>query len=137
MRVFSIVHEFEIDPGRAPISRWWTGAVTLEALVEGPTEVERHPHFDPRFDVLEDYSLARLVLSRDCLEQFRREWTSRGWKEVGRWASVMPHDLEFGIARQVNALWERDNAMAFRTREEALAWLGHRGEDTNQPPASA
>ena len=126
-----MTHDFEIDPDRNLVVRRWTGDVTLEALVRGLAELDQHPNFDPRFDVIEDYSLASLVVSRACLEQFRQKWKSLGWNEVGRWVTVMPQDLEYGIGRQVKALWDLDNAMVFRTQEEALAWLGHSGGDSN------
>jgi hypothetical protein len=127
-----MTHEFEIDPDRSLIIRRWTGEVTVDALVQGLAELEQHSDFDPRFDVIEDYSNARLVVSRSDLRAFRQEWRSRGFTKVGRWASVMPGNLEFGIGRQAEAIWKLDNARVCRTEEEALAWLGRLGEEAQQ-----
>lgn len=132
-----MTHEFEIYPDRKLVIRRWTGEVTLDVLVQGLAEVERHPDFDPRFDAIEDYSDARLVVSRSCLDRFRQEWRSRNWTEVGRWATVMPRDLEFGIARQVQALWELDNCLVCRTLQDALEWLDHGSDEAGKSASSS
>lgn len=119
----AMTHEFEIDPGQRLIIERWTGDVTLDTLVQGLAELEQHPDFDPRFDVIADYANARLSVSSHDLQAFGREVGARGWTEVGRWVMVAPRDLEFGIGRQARVLWRLDDAGAFRTEREAQEWL--------------
>jgi len=83
----------------------------------------------PTRDVLWDMSLADVMhVTPGILRQFAKRAAELGVdRKGGRTAVVAPEDLQFGLARMSEVFVDMESSpyslRAFRTREEATAWL--------------
>ena len=102
-----------------------TNSQELRALSE---RVRRHPDFDPSFDQVVEISCE----GQSPNDAFAAQVCSHLVPPAPRvkLALVAPGNLEFGIARQFQSIYELPDEVFFvaRSLEGALAWLGLEGD---------
>jgi hypothetical protein len=117
---------FEFGEDGEPIQLEFSGPITAEDAVGALGQLLVDPRFQRGADALIDISGAELDTSaadiRRVRDQIEPHQDERG---DCRLAVVAPTDINYGLVRMFEA-WSSDLKMrtrAFRTREEAVAWL--------------
>ena len=109
-----------------------SGPILLEDAIGTLRDMLADPRFDQGWDVLfdltgavADFGAAEIRSVRDFVE------ASQDVRARSRWAVVAPSDVNYGLVRMFEALSSDLDirTRAFRSREEALAWLA---EDRSQ-----
>jgi hypothetical protein len=113
-----------VDPERGIVELHPEGGSSFEAWAAELEAVLKHPEYRPGFHFLVDHH-GRTPTTADA----RRMVAFIGEREAAfagsRWAIVVHRDVDFGMARMVEALAEDQptTIRVFRDREEGLRWL--------------
>jgi hypothetical protein len=115
---------YTIDPRNRLVQSHASGLVTAEDFLEHGKRLAEDPAFDPSFDQILDLREATQVeLPTPALKGMA---SLRLFTAGSRRALVASRDLAFGLARMYESLRADapESIKAFRTMEEARAWLG-------------
>ncbi len=117
----------EIDPARGMVTTRVTGRPTPTQLRAHQDRLAADPDFDPAYDHLFDLSDVEAL---DVDPQDIRSLADLTIFDLtSRRAVVAPRSHHFGLSRMYQALHSADERVGvFRTRTEALEWLGHPGD---------
>jgi hypothetical protein len=110
------------------------GNLTDDELLEHAQAVEKDPEVDPQYDEVVDLRAVKgfgpsLETMREAAQILRS-----GPRGAGRIAIVAPSDAGFGSGRMFEGLsgGDTDRVRAFRSADEAYAWLGIGPPDTGE-----
>ena len=105
----------------------WVGDVTLEESRQHNEGLRRDPAFSADMRQLSDARLARSQVTADGIRGLAR---SSPFGPDARRAILVSDDETFGVSRMYEAQATEAGTMAiFRSRDEALTWLGLSPED--------
>jgi hypothetical protein len=117
---------FSIDVERRLVTSVAEGVLDFAAVTEHMRGLLADPHFDPTFNQLADFSqVTEVRLSADEIQTLAaRKVFAAGSRRAG----VAPDDLVYAIGRMYDAYRRlsggKEEGRVFRTRAEALQWLG-------------
>ncbi len=128
------MYTLHVDPVLQTAAVTFLDGSTGEDFVQAVRDVFTHPDWSPEFTLLWDAtSVKQLVVTLKEVEQALREVESLGASAKPRFtAFVAPNEDYFALAQLFVAKRSRtrgDDALrAFKSRPEALRWLGLPGE---------
>jgi hypothetical protein len=130
-----------IDPVTRLVQKKFVGELGLDDLVRSLQVETDHPDWAPGCACLCDLSEAsvRSVEAGDVRTFVATLRTHRQVYSGGRWAILAPTDLEYGMARMYLVLAEELGVEqeVFRSRREALDWLGGVALESSDPWGAA
>ncbi len=126
-----------IDVARRTMFAHVSGSITIEDILQVGEEGFIHDDWQPGFNLFVDYSAATEInVDTKDVGLLVGQYQSRSSLLVGsRCAVVAPSDLIFGLARAWELMSDGHplTSMIFRTRRQAIAWLGLKPEADHLP----
>ena len=125
----------DYDPGLDAMVLKAFGKVTYQDIAHHAQELLSHPSFTVNISQLFDCTEGKLSLTAEELQQLAVDFT-RLSLQMGfnrRLAIVLSRDVDYGITRQYEALFQPDPRVeirAFRSLENAHQWLRQRAGDS-------
>lgn len=102
------------------------GRVTIESLLTLMDAIYSDPAWDPAFDGVADFTDAAIDVTFEEMWGIVELMRKSGSASRGRWAFVVPSELNLGMTRMYEALSQdlQSQVQAFKRRADALVWLG-------------
>ena len=116
--------ESDIYPEQGIVITRVTGSPVFEEIRDHQRALEKSPGFDPDFHHL--FDLTEVQNLRVSTEEIRNLASTTLFSPTSRRAVVAPRDAPFGLSRMYEGFSSlpEGTLMVFRSRKEALAWLG-------------
>jgi hypothetical protein len=129
--------DFFVDAGRRVVFSRFAGVLTRAVAWDHMGRLRRHRDFRPEFDQLADFRpVTAIEMSHEDIREFAHaSLFSPGSKR----AFLVGSDWQYGMARVFGTYRELEGEAGIavvRTMEEALRWLGLRGEPAFTAPDS-
>jgi hypothetical protein len=116
----------ERDEEHRLLVRRLVGEFDCASLVRALEEFEAAPEFDPDWDVLADFTAARVEITGSDARLLAERQDRMPRTPDRRWAMLVGRDVEYGMGRVTTAYVARAVAQVFRSEAEARAWLAAR-----------
>ena len=120
---------YRIDKINRVIYTRCIGDVTLAEVIDHFRQLERDPKCPDRLDVLLDLAKQVTIPEKENLQDVASEiWRVKPRVQFGICAIVARTDTLYGMLRMFEVFVERyfGETFVFRTKRQALAWLGSR-----------
>ena len=99
------------------------GRPTFGDYVALLTDIAAHPGFEPGLDIFVDISALELVMPSGEVRTLAAHLRDHEALRDCRWAVYSTSTVLYGMTRMIAALVDRPEIRAFRSPEEAVAWL--------------